>query len=196
MYYDIKSCVSLNSQKSSFLASFCGVRQGENLSPILFSIYLNDLHDFLIANTNLGIPFDCESDLFATYFRLIMLLYADDTVLISDNETDLQNTLNIFFEYCETWKLKVNIDKTKIIIFGAKKTNHLEFRLGNAIIEIVERYKYLGVFFSNSRSFINCRKHVVAQAKKAMHLLFYRINNIHLPLDFPLKLFDHTVVPI
>ena len=196
MYYDIKSCVSLNSQNSSFFASFCGVRQGENLSPILFSIYLNDLHDFLIANTNLGIPFDYESDLFATYFRLIVLLYADDTVLISDNETDLQNTLNIFFEYCETWKLKVNIDKTKIIIFGAKKTNHLEFRLGNAIIEIVERYKYLGVFFSNSRSFINCRKHVVAQAKKATHLLFYRINNIHLPLDLQLKLFGHTVVPI
>ena len=110
MYYDIKSCVSLNSQNSSFFASFCGVRQGENLLPILFSIYLNDLHDFLIANTNLGILFDCESDLFATYFRLVVLLYADDTVLLSDNETDLQNTLNIFFEYCETWKLKVNID--------------------------------------------------------------------------------------
>ena len=29
-----------------------------------------------------------------------------------------------------------------------------------------------------------------------MHLLFYRINNIHLPLDLQLKLFDHTVVPI
>ena len=68
--YDIKSCVSLNSQNSSFFASVCGVRQGENLSPILFSIYLNDLHDFLIANTNLGIPFDCENDLFATYLDL------------------------------------------------------------------------------------------------------------------------------
>ena len=40
----------------------------ENISTILCSIYLNDLHDFLIANTNHGIPFDCDSDLFIDIF--------------------------------------------------------------------------------------------------------------------------------
>ena len=29
-----------------------------------------------------------------------------------------------------------------------------------------------------------------------MHLLFCRINNLTLPIDLQLKLFDHTVVPI
>ena len=60
----------------------------------------------------------------------------------------------------------------------------------------MDKYKYLGVFFSQSGSFLNARKHIVQQAKKAMILLFTRINNLHLPLDLQLKLFDHTVLPI
>lgn len=46
MYNNIKSCVSKNSELSNFFTSNIGVRQGENLSPLLFSIYLNDLHNF------------------------------------------------------------------------------------------------------------------------------------------------------
>ena len=51
-------------------------------------------------------------------------------------------------------------------------------------------YKYLGIFFSQSRSFLNAQKsdHIAEQAKKkkkkkAMDLLFCRINNLHLPID-------------
>ena len=36
----------------------------------------------------------------------------------------------------------------------------------------------------------------VEQAKKAMYLLFFRINNLNLPIDLQLNLFDHTVLPI
>ena len=58
------------------------------------------------------------------------------------------------------------------------------------MIEITDKYKYLGIYFSQSRSFF------VEQAKKAMHLLYCRINNLNLPVDLQLKLFDHTVLPI
>ena len=34
------------------------------------------------------------------------------------------------------------------------------------------------------------------QARKAMHLLFMRANNLDLPLDLQLKLFDNTVLLI
>ena len=43
MYSEIKSCVSAKNDISGFFISNIGVRQGVNLSPILFSIYLNDL---------------------------------------------------------------------------------------------------------------------------------------------------------
>ena len=88
------------------------------------------------------------------------------------------------------------LKKTKVVVFGARKTNSFHFKLGDQNIEITDRYKYLGIYFSQSRSFLNARKHIAEQAKKAMHFLFCRINNLNLPIDLQLKLFDHTVVPI
>ena len=191
MYYDIMSCVSLHDENSTFFARSCGVRQGENLSPVLFSIYLNDPEQFL-DKPDIGIHFECYNDYLSTFFKLIALLYADDTVLIADNENALQNTLDMFNEYCKSWKLKVNTNKTKVVVFGARKTDNMVIILLRLQIGI----NILLLFFSKSRSFLNCRKHVVEQARKAMHLLFCRINNFHLPIDLQLKLFDHTVVPI
>ena len=52
------------------------------------------------------------------------------------------------------------------------------------------------MYFHKSRSFVNERIHIAEQAKKAMYLLFCRINNLHLPIDLQLKLFDQTTMPI
>jgi len=49
MYNDIKSCIAVNGEFSDFFQSCRGVRQGENLSPILFSIFLNDLEHYLLT---------------------------------------------------------------------------------------------------------------------------------------------------
>ena len=68
--------------------------------------------------------------------------------------------------------------------------------MGNNDIEIIKEYKYLGVVFASTGSFLNAPKHIAEQAKKAMYLLFMQINNLNLPLDLQLKLFDHTVMPI
>ena len=52
--------------------------------------------------------------------------------------------------YCTTWKLKVNVRKTKVMIFerGKSKTNKQSFRYANKDVEIVNSYKYLRVTFS------------------------------------------------
>ena len=63
-------------------------------------------------------------------------------------------------------------------------------------MDIVDNYKYLGVFFSRSGSFLAAPKHIATQARNALHLLYTRINNLHLPIDLQLKLFDNTVLPI
>jgi hypothetical protein len=47
MYDNIKSCVVYNNCKSDFFRCENGVRQGENLFPFLFSIFLNDLESYL-----------------------------------------------------------------------------------------------------------------------------------------------------
>ena len=94
------------------------------------------------------------------------------------------------------WKLNINFSKTEIIIFNSRNNNNFEFILGDNIIKITDKYKYLVVIFSRSSSFLNARKHLVEQSKKAMHLLFTRAKNLDLPLDLQLKLFDNTLLPI
>lgn len=195
MYSGIKSCISVNDISSPFFKSNCGVRQGENLSPALFSIYLNDLESHL-GLTNDGIIIERQNIQADLYLKLFVLLYADDTIIVSDSPESLQKLLNDFYEYCSKWKLTINKSKTKIIIFGSNKPGNFRFLLNNEPIEIIKEYKYLGVLFSSSGSFLNARKYLVNQANKAMHILYSKIFNLDIPIDLQLKLFDQTIVPI
>ena len=124
-----------------------GVRQGENLSPLLFAIFLNDLeltlrkdgvHGLELIN-NLVIENLSDDDI-EMWLRLYVLLYADDTIL-TENSDDLQCALNSLKTYCSTWDLTVNTSKTKIGIFSKGKVRNIpRFYFGNDIIDVCEDY--------------------------------------------------------
>ena len=195
MYQNIKSSVSYNGKSSESFISEIGVRQGENLSPVLFSIYLNDLQSHLETNGSVGVELqNPENDLL--WLKLLVLLYADDTVILANSSSDLQKSLDLFHNYCEKWHLRVNMSKTKVIVFGTRNTNRFTFKIGGIDLEITDKYHYLGLTFSSSGSFLNSRKHIAGQATKAMYLLLTKSNNSDLPIDLIIKLFDHTVLPI
>lgn len=46
---------------------------------------------------------------------LCVLLYADDLVLLAENEYDLQKLLDIVKAWCVKWRLEVNPKKTKVL---------------------------------------------------------------------------------
>ena len=196
MYANIKSCVTVNGQDSQFFNSNRGVKQGDNLLPLLFSLFFNDLEDHLLADQVNGIPVEYKTDDFVHSIQIFILLYADDTISPSDSAENLQKCLDSFLKYCSDWKLQVNETKTKVVIFGARKTNSYLFKLGKSPLEIVDNYKYLGTVSSKIRSFFKARNHIAEQARKAMHLLQMRIKNLHLPAHLQLKLFDQTILLI
>ena len=85
MYQNAKSRVRVDGKLSDFFSCTAGVRQGENLSPILFAIYLNDFQAFIAEHSGgLG---DLERVLeeFDVMAKLCVLLYADDTVLLAES---------------------------------------------------------------------------------------------------------------
>ena len=182
--------------QTQLFLSYIGLRQGENLSPVLFSIFLNDLEPYIQAKNNTGVEFEFKNDAMYFYIEFIVLLYADDTAIICDSPDEFQTSLDNFVDYCKIWKLNINHDKTKIVIFGARRTDKYCFKMEGTSIEIVKSYKYLGVLMSSNGSFLNARKSIHERANKAMHLLYKRIYNLNLPLDLQLKLIDSTILPI
>ena len=199
MYRNIKSCVSVNGKSSNFFPCNIGVRQGENLSPLLFSIFLNDLEDFLRQNGNINGVFcasDNVNDTMYIFLKVFVLLYADDTVIIAESAEDLQNALTAYASYCETWKLLVNSSKTKIVIFSKGRFQNYNFVLNNETLEIVKEFKYLGILFSRSGSFLAAKKHIAAQATGAMFCLLKKARSLLLPIDIQIDMFEKTVKPI
>ena len=66
------------------------------MSPILFSLFINDIEQSLQTNLLDGISLD--------QITIFLLLFADDAVIMSDTKQGLQNSLNKLEAYCEKWK--------------------------------------------------------------------------------------------
>ena len=79
------------------------------------------------------------------------MLYADDIIIFGNSPEDLQKSLAILEDYCSKWKLTVNTNKTKIMVFrkGGRLPNDLDFKYKNVSIEIVNKFCYLGVIFTS-----------------------------------------------
>ena len=93
MYENAKSCVKNSNKISDFFACRQGVRQGENLSPVLFAIYLNDFKHFLSSNSGLSFLDAKIHEEIGVFMRLYVLLYADDTIILAESAQDLQSSL-------------------------------------------------------------------------------------------------------
>ena len=199
MYDNIKSCIQYNNKQSDFFPCLTGVRQGENLSPFLFSIFLNDLEIFFTESnlSPLELVSEKSQEALDIFIKLFAILYADDTIILADSAQNMQKALDIFQSYCKTWKLQVNTAKTKIMIFSKRKLRqHFEFQLDGQIIEIVDLFSYLGLIFKSNGSFSDAKKNLVNQAQKSLYSIYKIKRNQAVPIDLQLKLFDSMVVPI
>ena len=204
LYQNAKSCVKSNGKMSDFFSCDRGVRQGENLSPILFAIYLNDF-EYFVSRKYSGLSYlsseinsNNDDDDVEIFLRLYVLLYADDTIVMAASYDEMQKALNAVYEYCELWKLTVNMDKTKIIVFsnGKIKTDNMWFKFGDLIIDIVDDYVYLGVKFNYNKSFKKTIAKQVNQARKAMFSMLSKAKMLNLPTDVICELFNQTVTPV
>ena len=79
---------------------------------------MNDLEQLLCLDGQNEVRISASDNEINLLLRLFVLLYADDTLILSDNEEEFQIMLNKFDEYCKIWKLTVNVEKSNIVIFG------------------------------------------------------------------------------
>ena len=207
IYKNVKSCVKMYSHDSTGQLIFnsselfdCmnGLREGENLSPILFSIYVNDLKLFLEEHNCQGVNIQCINgnqldENIMYFFKMFILMYADDTVLFANTNQELQYTIDAYAEYCKLWKLNVNITKTKIMYFGKKGS--YEFYMNNENVEIVDNFKYLGVVFSRNGKFSDAMIDNIEKARKGLFRLRRTFREKKIPVDCQVELFEKIIEP-
>ena len=157
MYTDMSSFVMANSIPSCPFPVRQSVRQGGVLSPWLYLLYIDGLLKELRA-ANLGARI---GDIYCG-----VLAQADDVAVLALSPAELQAMINICYNYSLRWRYKVNIQKTKVMVFGETVPSHRKLKanriwwIGASHIEEVDSYKHVGVILSA----VSNNKELVANA--------------------------------
>ena len=162
MYFEVNYSIKLPYGLTDPITSSTVLKQGCVLSPLLFNLYVNDL-PFFFNETH-------DPVTIGKYLTNV-LMYADDLVLMSTSKAGLQLCLEDLQTFCGKWKLKVNINKTKIITFNksGKLLKRQLFFYGEKTLETVQEFKYLGIIIKSSGIF---SKGISELSNKALKVLF------------------------
>ena len=134
-----KQFVSINGFKSETQSMEFGVPQGSVLGPLLFLLYINDLH--------------------CAIKHSLVHHFADDTNLLLINKSlkQLQKHMNIDLKILQNWlkanKISLNASKTELILFHHhnKKINYnLKIKIDGKILYPSDYVKYLGILMDSS----------------------------------------------
>ena len=189
MYQSVSYVVKVHGGYLDPIASKVGLKPGGVLGPILFNIFVDDLK--VVFNDS------CDTVLIFE-ITLSHLLYADDLALLSTSAQGLNNCLSKLSGFCDTWKLKLNDAKRKILVFNPQgrlcKSN--KFTYNDSVLEIVQKNCYLGVEFSPSESFKKAKNVLSEKGRKAMLPLMSIIAQFKLPIVDSLHLFRTYIKPI
>jgi len=142
-YSKLVASVQWNGMLGNVFPIYCGVRQGGILSPILFSIYMDDL----IKELRLSGYGAYVGNLFVG-----SVLYADDVCLISRSCFGLQKMLDVCSKYGVTWDIIFNPAKSHLITFGGNNPK-ATLQLNDKVIGWSSKVKYLGLYLLCGASF-------------------------------------------
>ena len=133
-----KQFVSINGFNSNQNYINCGVPQGSILGPLLFILYINDLHQAIKHS--------------------IVHHFADDTNLLYADKSIKQLTLKInhdlscLCEWLRANKLSLNVKKNELIIFRSPHSticSKYKFKIEGKKLNPTNTIKYLGFIWTN-----------------------------------------------
>ena len=131
-----------------------GVKQGCPLSPLLFSLFINDFGAHLP-----GLLHACGVPLRSGNRVISHLFYADDLALISYSEEGLRSMLGALHSYAERKGLTVNAAKSEVVVFNTRvlpvrrrpaSAGVVTLTYGDAVLATKSEFKYLGFTLHNS----------------------------------------------
>lgn len=136
LYRHTESCVRVGSHYSDWFEVKMGVKQGCVLSPLIFSLFIDGVVEAL-RKADVGVNIG--------NVHVDLLLYADDICIVCESEKDLQKAMLIVQKYMNQWRLRVNLTKTKVVVYG-RKVKKCEIRYDGVLLDVEESYEYLGLW--------------------------------------------------
>ena len=148
----------------------CGVPQGSILGPLLFLIYINDMH---------------TATKYSTLYH-----FADDTNLLYSNKNEkllrknINSDLNLIFQWLCANRLSVNVDKTEFVVFKPPRKSlkeRITLKLNGKTIFESKKIRYLGLIMDEK---ISWRFHVMELRKKLSQItgIIYKLKQLGTPV--------------
>ena len=163
MYEESRSMVLLDGERSEGFNIEQGVAQGCSLSPILFSVFINDLLKE-VEETELGVHLSNGK-------RMSGLLFADDFVGVSESKENLQKLIDIVYKFCNRWRMRANVSKSAVMVFSRNIVKG-DWMWGKNKLPNVSSYIYLGVEFSYNGAWD-------LQIKRLLNVGRGKVNKLH-----------------
>ncbi|RVE40503.1 hypothetical protein evm_014848 [Chilo suppressalis] len=185
LYENATMSVRLQNQSSNPIQLKRGVRQGDVISPKLFTAALEDIFKLLDWKGR-GININGE--------YLSHLRFADDVVLMAETLEDLNTMLEDLSSASQKVGLKMNMEKTKIM--SNAHVLPAPVKIGNTTLEVVDCYVYLGQTVQLGRS--NFEKEISRRIQLGW-AAFGKLRKIFaskLPQCLKTKVFDQCVLPV
>ena len=137
-------CVKWGNCMFDYFYVYKGVRQGGILSPKLYSVYVNDLSDYLFK-----IQIGCQID----NVSVNHVMYADDICLMSPSPAALQKLINICYDFSVQNNLIFNSSKSFCKVFKPRlyKLSCPTFYMNNGKLDYTDSIKYLSFPFSSDK---------------------------------------------
>ena len=182
-----KQYVHYNEVNSNLIDIKIGVPQGSILGPLLFLIYINDMHRS------------------SKMFKFIN--FADDTTLLGNLESFCSNRtpaetaeyINNELKFVENWlssnKLSLNAKKTKVMFFKSINRRLIppKLELCNSPIEVVNKFCFLGIILDEKLKWSDHVKHITIKISRANGIL-NRLKHF-IPQSTLLKIYHAIISP-
>ena len=138
IYEDTRCEIEIGKKVIGTFRAEKGVRQGCPLSPTLFNIAFADVEKEMRKAQEGGVRLGKT--------KIFTLAYADDVILLANNDTGMREMLMRFRKYIEKKGLELNVEKSKVIEFRKKggRRKITEFKWKEEKIEEVKEAMYLG----------------------------------------------------
>lgn len=186
MYVGSKACVRVNGVKSEYFNVNIGVRQGCVMSPWLFNIFMDKC--IKLAEEN-------GSGVSVGMLVIWILLYADDALLVAESEEKLQEMLNRLEESTKKMDLRINISKTKVMVFGGENGDASEITLNGEKLERVKDFIYLGRMYQEDGNIDGEIERRVAAGRKVVGSMAGLAKSDALSSKAKISIYNTVLVP-